>query len=186
MTRKPNYAYVSAGQKVLWKAELRSLMEADVVLAGHVPMLDTALFFSKDLHSHGALVEGQPQLIAYRDPVLSKFVVVIFELLKQHDEIGGTVIEHAMIEITLYAQVSHFNDEPFVNWVVSPKASAPVVFLTHTTGCGSSKLVTTTVGLNDLLDHFPGQTENVLTQMAFVIGVMQDAQTLIKQNGGAL
>lgn len=173
MTRKPNYAYVSDGQKVLWKAELHSLMEADAVLAGHVPMLETALFFSKDLHSHGALVEGQPQLIAYRDPVLPKFVVVIFELLKQHDEIGGTVIEHAMIEITLYAQVSHFNDEPFVNWVVSPKASVPVVFLTHTSSSGSHKLVTTTVGLNELLDHFPSQVENILAQMSFITGVMQ-------------
>jgi hypothetical protein len=148
-------------------------MEPDAVLAGHVPMLDTALFFSKDLNSHGALVEGQPQLIAYRDLVLPKFVVVIFELLKQHDEIGGTVIEHAMIEITLYAQVSRFNDEPFVNWVVSPKASAPVVFLTHTASSGSRKLVTTTVGLNDLLDHFPQQVENILTQMSFITGVMQ-------------
>lgn len=173
MADKPNYAYVSAGQKVLWKAELRSLMEADAVLAGHVPMLDTALFLSEGLRSDSALVEGQPQLVAYRDPVLPKFVVIIFELLKKHDEIGCTVIEHAMIEITLYAQVSRFNDEPFVNWVVSPKASAPVVFLTHTSSGGSRKLVTTTVGLNDLLDQFPRQVENLLTQMSFITGVMQ-------------
>jgi hypothetical protein len=78
-----------------------------------------------------------------------------------------------MIEITLYAQVGHFNDEPFVNWVVSPKASAPVVFLTHTSSSGSRKLVTTTVGLNELLDHFPRKVENILTQMSFITGVMQ-------------
>lgn len=184
MTHKQEEAYISAGQKLLWKAELRGLMDADAVLADYVSMLDTALFFSQDLRSDLGLTSGLPQLIAYRDPVLPKFIVVVFEVLKQHGEITSTAIDHAMIEITLYAQVSYFNDEPFVNFVVSPTASAPVVFLTHTSGCGASKLVTTTVGLNDLLDHFPGQTENVLTQMSFVVGVMQDAQKRMKQNGG--
>ena len=185
MTRKTNYAYVSAAQKVLWKAELSSLMLDHAVLADCVSMLDSAMFFSNDLRCELAPVAGQPQLLAFRDPVLPKFVVVIFEVLQHHYEITSTAIEHAMIEITLYAQVSSFNEEPFVNLVVSPDGTEPVVFLTHTTGRGSSKLVATTVGLNDLLDQFPGQAENVLTQISFVTGVIEDSHFLRKQTRGA-
>jgi hypothetical protein len=184
MNQTHNHTHVSAAQKVLWKAELLGLMKANPVLMGYVPMLETALFYSNDLRSEVGLTEGQPQLIAYRDLILPKFVVVVCEVLRRHDEITSAAIEHAMAEITLYAQVSHFNDEPFVNFVVSPRDSEPVVFLTHTTGCGSSKLVGTTLGLNGLLDRFPGQVENILTQISFVTGAMEDSRILNKQKRG--
>lgn len=184
MTHKPNYAFVSTGQKVLWKAELRSLIETDATFATYVPMLDTALFFSQNLRSDLGSVNGKPQLIAYRDPLLPKFVVVVFEVLKQNEDISSTAIEHAMIEITLYAQVSQFNDEPFINFVVSPTDNEPVVFLAHTSGFGSRIQVMTTVELNDLLDHFPHQAENVLSQISFVTGVLQDAKMLGQRTGG--
>lgn len=185
MNQKQTYTHTSAAQKVLWKAELLGLMKADRVLVGYISMLDTALFYSDGIRSEVGLAEGRPQLVAYRDPILPKFVVIVCEVLKRRDELTSTSMEHAMAEITLYAQVSHFNDEPIVNLVVSPHQSDPVVFLTHTTGWGSSKLVATTVGLNDLLDQFPGQAENVLTQISFVTDVIEDSHLLRKQRRGA-
>lgn len=176
------YAIVSAAQKVLWLAELRSLMQSDPVLIAYTNMIDSALFFSDKLRAECLVGIGEPQLIAYRDPVQPKYVIVVFQVLKQHGEIGTTQIDHAMVEITLYAQASQINDEPYVNFVVSPEAHKPVVFLSHTSSSGSATLTTTTIGLNDLLDQFPRQVENLLTQMSFITDVMQDAKSTTAKN----
>lgn len=172
MPHIPAYAQVSEAQKVLWRAELRKLMQSEQNLAPYVSMIDGALFFTADAQSESSLGFGAAQLIAYRELVQPKYVIVVFKVLKQHGEIGTSSIDLAMVEITLYAQASMINDDSFVNLVVSPNDQAPVDFICHATGCGSAVVNTITLGLNDLLDRFPQQVENILTQISFVAGLM--------------
>ena len=186
MNHTPTYAIVSKAQKVLWRAELRSLMQSDPVFDAYTDMIDSALFYSDGLRAE-RLIEGcEAQLIAYRDPAQPKYVIVVFQVLKRHSEINTTQIDHAMVEITLYAQASQINDEPYVKFVVSPEAHKPVVFLNHTACCGSEALITTTIGVNDLLDQFPRQVENLLTQMSFITTVIQDDEFLSQRERSIL
>lgn len=172
MAHAPTYALVSDAQKVLWRAELREAINSEPTLAQFSGMIDGALFFTADTKSVSPRGLDTNQLIAFRDLVQPKYVIVVFRVLKQQSEIGISSINHAMVEITLYAQASLINDEPYVNLVVSPDDQAPIEFICHATGCGSAIVNTTTVGLNDLLDRFPQQVENVLTQISFVTGLM--------------
>ncbi len=172
MPHTTTYAQVSEAQKVLWRAELRALMQSEQNLAPYVNMIDGALLFTADAQSVYSLVLGAAQLIAYRDLVQPKYVIVVFDVLKQHHEIGANSINHALVAITLYAQASLISGDPYVNLVVSPNDQAPIEFICHATGCGSAIVNTTTVGLNDLLDRFPQQVENILTQVSFVAGLM--------------
>jgi hypothetical protein len=172
MAHTPTYALVSDAHKVLWRAELRELMQSEPKLGQHSDMIDGALFFTTDARSVPSFKLGEAQLIAFRDPVQSKYVIVVFRVLKKQGEIGTSSINHALVEITLYAQVSRINDEPYVNFVVSPEDQLPIEFICHATGCGSAIVNTTTVGLNDLLDRFPQQVEKILTQISFVTGLM--------------
>lgn len=172
MPHTPTYAQVSEAQKVLWRAELWELMQSEQNLAMYECMIDGALFFTADAQPVSSLGLGASQLIAYRDLVQPKYVIVVFEVLKQQGEIGISSINHAMVEITLYAQASLINDEPYVSIVISPDDQAPIEFICHATGCGSAIVNTTTVVLNDLLDRFPQQVENILTQISFVTSLM--------------
>jgi hypothetical protein len=172
MPHTPTYAQVSEAQKVLWRAELREVMQSEQNLAPYVNMIDVALFFTADAQSVSSLGLGAAQLIAYRDLVQPKYVIVVFKVLKQHREIGTSSSDHAMVEITLYVQANLINGDPYVNLVVSPNDQAPIEFICHATGCGSAIVNTTTVGLTDLLDRFPQHVENILTQISFVTGLM--------------
>jgi hypothetical protein len=89
-----------------------------------------------------------------------------------------------MVGITLYAQVARLNDATYINFVVSPDDHEPVEFIGHAASHGSKVLQTTTIGLNDLLDRFPRHVENILTQMSFVTGVMQDTESMTSGMGG--
>ena len=172
MTHTPSYAVVSEAQKVLWRTELRDLMQSEPISAQHIGMINEALFCTTDARSVASIVLGNPQLIAFRDPAQPKYVLVVFRALQHHGEIGASSNNHALVEITFYAQASRINDDPYVNVVVSPDNHSPVEFICHATGCGSAVVNTTTVGLNDLLDRFPQQVENLLTQISFVTGLI--------------
>jgi len=172
MTHTPSYAAVSEAQKVLWRTELRDLMQSEPITAQYIGMINGALFCTADARSVASITLGNPQLIAFRDPVQPSYVLVVFRVLQRHGEIGTSRINHALVEITLYAQANRINDDPYVNLVVSPDDHAPVEFICHITGCGSAVVNTITVGLNDLLDRFPQQVENILTQISFVTGLI--------------
>lgn len=172
MSHTPSYALVSDAQKVLWRAELRELMQAEPSLIQFNGIVDAAIFCTADARSASSVHMGSVHLIAFRDLLQPKYVLVVFRVLQQHGEIGAYSINHASVEIMLYAQANGINDAPYVNVVVSPDDHSPVEFICHTTGCGSAIVNTTTVGLNDLLDRFPQQVENILTQISFVTGLM--------------
>lgn len=145
-------------------------------------MIQDAMFFSDNLRTKSIAGIGGSQLIAYRDPMQPKYVLVVFQLVARHGEIGSTHIDHAMMELILYAQANQFDSEPFVNFVVSPDAHKPIAFLSHSARCGFETLTTTTIGMDDLLDQFPHQVENLLTQMSFITTVMQDNESLFRRD----
>lgn len=172
MNHTPTYGQVSDAQKVLWRAEVRELMQSEEISSQYTGMIEGAFFCTEDARSVPSLKLGHAQLIAFCDPVQPRYVLVVFRVLQHHGEIGTSSINHALVEIMLYAQASRIDDEPYVNLVISPGSHTPIEFICHTTGCGSAIVNTTTVGLNDLLDRFPQQVENILTQISFVTSLI--------------
>lgn len=179
MPDQPPIFYVRDDRQSKWIEELRDLILADPCLAAHEPLLDGMYLYSLSslppFGRTGALrdwVDGQRHMAGLVDEATGKFSIVSFQVLDWRRNAYSAFFDEVVVEIDLYAQVSHLDGEPFSIHVISPTKDEPVRYQSVFVFRGNRTLDASNIQIGDLTERFPRQVENILEKTAFIADVI--------------
>ena len=165
-------------QRVRLLDEVRQIMLGDPILEPFEPLLTVDLMFPQpedDLVDARSRVSGWvgqgDMLTVLHSSAQGKFTLLGFRVDAFGPSDMSVVFDEVTVDLVLYVYVSRIGPDPFPIHIITPQHDQPVRYRQILGKSRGEVLDAIDISTTDLMNRFPGQVENILTQIGFLAQV---------------